>query len=95
MSWTSGVDFPDEKYFEVYTTTNLATACSENICDGEALIETAGWYNDSILFLAESRPWFFRSGYWYNNKNGGIFYFDSTTGQEYGNGSSRIILISN
>ncbi len=93
MSWTSGVDFPEEKYFDVYTTSDGTTACN-GPCDGHALSETAGWYNDAPWFIAANGSWFIRGGYWDLSANAGVFCFSGTAGGADGRYASRAILIS-
>ena len=94
MSWTTGVDFPEEKYFDLYTTTNVNTACNGGICYGHALSETVGWYNDSLVSILASSPWFLRGGRWYNSVNSGIFSSGFTYGGAADFIASRLILVS-
>ena len=93
MSWTTGVDFPEEKYFDLYMTLNGTTACN-GPCDGHALSETAGWYNDAPWFIAASSPWFSRGGVWNSPVIAGVFCYDSAYGFALGYRGSRAILIS-
>ena len=94
MSWTSGVEFPEEKYFDVYTTTSGSMACSGGPCYGHALSETAGWYDDSFVFISASSPWFLRGGRWYNSEDSGIFSSGFTYGSAGDFIASRSILVS-
>ena len=91
MSWTTGVEFPEEKYFDLYTTSNGTTACN-GACDGHALTETAGWYNDYPWFVSASNPWFFRGGYWSDTTLAGVFYSVNTGGNASGSSASRAVL---
>ena len=91
MSWTTGVEFPEEKYFDLYITSNGTTACN-GACDGHALTETAGWYNDSLWFVTASSPWFNRGGSWSHSSNAGVFFSDGTLGGAYGVDASRAVL---
>ena len=81
MSWTAGVEFPEEKYFDVYTTSNGTTACNGGPCDGHALSETDGWYNDVTWFISASAPWFVRGGYYEVPAEAGIFSYSYTDGR--------------
>ena len=72
MSWTTGVEFPEEKYFDLYTTSNGTTACN-GACDGHALTETAGWYGDYAGFVNAASPWFVRGGDWGYSTSAGVF----------------------
>ena len=91
MSWTTGVEFPEEKYFDLYTTSNGTTACN-GACDGHALTETAGWYNDAPWFVTASIPWFIRGGYWSGTAHAGVFCSNVTYGYTNGNSASRAVL---
>ncbi len=91
MSWTTGVEFPEEKYFDLYTTSNGTTACN-GTCDGHALTETAGWYNDSSWIVTASSPWFVRGGVWSSTANAGVFYSNVTYGIAGGIYASRAVL---
>ena len=91
MSWTTGVEFPEEKYFDLYTTSNGTTACN-GACDGHALTETAGWYNDTPWFVTASNPWFNRGGLWSYASVAGVFCSSSTVGDAYGGLASRAVL---
>ncbi len=59
--YTSGIPFPNAKYYDLYTSTTLNQECNGNTCYGHALSETAGWYNDQ---LGVGRGlWLARGGY--------------------------------
>ena len=85
--YSSGVDFPEAKYYDLYTSTSpgfsdsslSATACSGGICYGHALSETAGWYQDAQI-IGEYFPWFFRSGRVDESVVDGIFAFGGHPG---------------
>ena len=42
---------------------------------GDALGETAGWYNDLTLFVSSYQPWFSRGGRYMNDAEEGVFSF--------------------
>ena len=42
---------------------------------GDALGETAGWYNDLTLFVSSYNPWFSRGGRYMNDAEEGVFSF--------------------
>ncbi len=54
--------WPDEKYYDVYTSTSTATACNGKPCKGHALNEVAGWYGDDTWMVNATEPWFVRGG---------------------------------
>ena len=92
MSWTTGVDFPEKKYFDLYTTNNANSACDGRICYGDALSETARWYADAPWFIDAAGPWFIRGGLSSINSEAGIFYFSRTSGNADPRYVSRSIL---
>jgi type IV pilus assembly protein PilA len=59
-SLTTGMAFPDSRYYNLYTTSNATTACNGGICYGHALSETSRWYNDYNTMLTASSSWFLR-----------------------------------
>ena len=82
-SITNGKDFPDSKYYDLYTTDDVATACN-GLCYG--LIETKDWYGDYDGFVDASDPWLLLGGYWHNGTSAGMFnVHDNSDG--YGNSS--------
>ncbi len=90
-----GRDWPDAKYYDVYTSNDLNTACNGSPCKGEILGEVSGWYNDRTNIVDTTRPWFVYSGNHYNGVASGIFSY----GQAYGSMniiySFRIVLTPN
>ena len=83
---------PEAKYYDLYTTEDITTACDGGICYGHALSETAGWYGDYAGFVNAVRPWFFRGGYWSNAADAGVFFSDYTVGHANGHCASRAVL---
>ena len=65
---------PDAKYYDLYTTTNVNTACNGNRCISHALDETSGWYNDIATFFTQTNVWLIRGGKSdYQDGTAGIF----------------------
>ena len=99
-SYTSGINFPDKKYYDLYISTNITsnagslsvTACNGGICYGHALSETRGWYKSSQYFVNQDGPWFGRGGFWNDNVVASIFYFSSLNSGAGVNRSSRATL---
>ena len=85
--------WPNEKYYDNYTTDIPATACNEKVCYGHALSETSGWFGDYNVFTSSSTPWFLRGGRSNSSVGAGIFYFGYGNGSTYSNVSFRIIMI--
>ena len=84
---TDGVDVPNKKYFDSYTSDDFKTACNNDICYGQALTETAGWYNDEIIPANSDWTWFVRG---VNNHSNlrigeGIFAYDYMSDAQYNN----------
>ena len=82
-TFTSGVDFPNSKYYNLYTGTSY---------QGHALTETQGWYNDFYKFVISGNPWIVRGGYYGNNTVSGIFLTDVFMGSHYEYYSSRMVV---
>ena len=99
--YSSGIAFPEAKYYDLYTSTNpsssdsslSATACNGGVCYGHALSETSKWYQDYAYFVKQTYPWVARGGYWGSSKNAGAFSLD--TGDGYANSyrASRVVCI--
>ena len=81
---------PETKYYDVYTTTNSATACLGAVCYGHALSETVGWYGDYTYFVSSTYPWMLRGGYYNNDDFAGVFSFLISYGDTRTDSSSRL-----
>ena len=87
---TDGIDFPDSKYYELYTTDDKTTACN-GLCYG--LTEIRGWYGEHDLFVSASTPWLQLGGAMNNNTSVGPFSVSGFIGNDYNhNASFRIAL---
>ena len=87
-----GKDFPDSKYYELYTTEDKTTACNGE-CYG--LTEIRGWYGDSDYFVHASYPWLYLGGYWSYGTIAGVFDVSHSSGDVIGIDTSfRIALTS-
>ena len=69
----TGRDWPLEKYYNVYTSGDVFTACNGSPCKGHALDEVIGWYGDFNVLLLPSQSWVDRSGGYYKGAGSGIF----------------------
>lgn len=92
-SYNSGIDFPEAKYYDLYTTSNVNTACSEGICYGHSLSEILRWYGDNPFFIDSAFPWFARGGHLSEGVNAGVFLFTAWEGGTSIAGSSRAVLV--
>ena len=92
-SYNSGIDFPEAKYYDLYTTSNVNTACSEGICYGHALSEILRWYGDNPFFIDSDFPWFARGGHLSEGVQAGVFLFTAWEGGTSIAGSSRAVLV--
>ena len=80
--YSSGIAFPEAKYYDLYKSDILATS----YYSGDAIYETNGWYRDKgVYFVTETYPWLSRGGWYTGGYDKGIFMFYRATG--YGNGS--------
>ena len=64
--YTSGVAFPDSKYYNLYTSDSYF---------GHSITETKGWYGDSYTFVSSNNPWIVRGGRNIDRTKAGIFNF--------------------
>lgn len=90
-SYTSGVNFPASKYFDLYTGTGPNDSCNGGICYGHALSETSGWHGNFSNFVYADSPWFIRGGLY----GAGAGAFDSSIdyGDALGFTSWRSVLV--
>ncbi len=88
----TGKSWLEDKYYDFYTSSDLLTACKGKACIGQALNETAGWYNDCESMVTAQLPWPVHGGHYTHNSIAGVFYFDCTSGVANGNMSFRLVL---
>jgi len=88
----TGKNWLDDKYYNFYTTDNVATACNGGECKSHGLSETAGWYSDDTPMVGPQWPWFLRGGDWGDDLIAGSFAFDRYYGDLHGYGSFRLVL---
>ncbi len=96
------VPLPNEKYYNKYKSANPSSsiwtsakpnfACSQVICYGQALSETASWYNDYIDFVSRETAWFARSGDYIYNSPAGVFNAYGTHAIAHSSYSTRLTL---
>ena len=89
-----GVVFPESKYYDLYTTEDITTACNGGVCYGHSLSETAKWYQDYQTFISNLYPWILRGGGWDYVSDVGVFSFGRTAGGGLYHGASRAVMIS-
>ena len=88
---TTGLDYPNSKYYKLYITTSWQSNTS-NL--GEALGETNYWYKDRNYFVSASYPWFLRGGYYFSGVGAGGFYLSGTGGGASGGMSWRGLVLT-
>jgi len=89
---SSGIStWPNEKYYDNYTTVGLTAACNGKICYGQALSETQGWYGDASNFVNSNSPWLIRGGSSNSTSTAGVFNYSYNDGGVYG-GSFRVVI---
>ena len=93
---SSGISFSniDDKYYDNYGSTAIASACNSGICYGHALSETQGWYSDSSSFITTSSSyvWLLRGGNYSGTTTAGIFGFSRYNGKARTTYSFRIAI---
>ncbi len=65
----TGSSWPDQKYYDLYTSSIPSTSYKA----GDATYETFGWYADSADFCSSYSPWLHRGAYYYFKSSAGIF----------------------
>ena len=76
------------QYIDIYNGTSVSASHL-----GDAVGETAGWYNDFVHFVNSSSSWFSRSGNYTEGGLGrGVFSFNSGEGNANSNYSFRVAL---
>ena len=91
--YTSGVNFPNAKYYDLYTSISSLTACNGGICYGHGLSEVSKWYGDYAGFVNTVNPWFRRGGRYSNGAIAGAFSFTVSHGGVYDNVAARSALL--
>ena len=87
---TNGKDFPDSKYYELYTTLDKTTACNGPCY---VITEIRGWYGDNDGFVKANDSWLLL-GDWSNDEAAGVFYVTNNGGGGNDHRSFRIALTS-
>ena len=83
----------ESKYYDKYTSNNVALACNGSECISHGLSETNGWYNDNRTMVSEEYPWMLRGGSFYNDTNAGVYYFSAwNVGNAYSDYSFRLVI---
>ena len=93
----TGVDFPDNKYYNIYkaysgTAISALTACDGGICYGHGLSEVSNWYDDSAYFINTISPWVLRGGDSYDGSTAGAFRIGNNGGDANGNGFRAVLV---
>ena len=84
----------ESKYYDKYTSNNVALACNGSECLSHGLSETAGWYNDYRNMVSEEYPWLLHGGGFNNSTNAGVFYFNAWVLGNAGSGASFRLVMS-
>ena len=97
-SITDGIDFPENKYYDVYNYKNSSSNYLRRIL-GDATGEMgpfassqSSWYSDYSWFVSSSSPWFYRGGGYYVESGSGAFCFSDYDGHSSSSYSFRLIL---
>ena len=95
----TGKSWLPDKYYDLYSSNNVLSACNGGPCVSHALYETRGWYNDFYYedYLVIPNTFAYRSGNYNAFQDTGIFSYRNYTGEGYSyyNNSFRITMIQN
>ena len=96
-SYTSGIDFPVSKYYDLYNYGNYDKYSRRILGDatgemGPFQSVKSLWYNDYAGFVFYSYPWFRRGGDFSYGSGAGAFYFNGNNGDAQRNFSFRLVL---
>lgn len=105
---TTGLDFPDKKYYDsykssdaigtdnwyIYTSGKLGDATKEiaNTKENSSSGDRGLWFSDYAHFATPTFPWFVRGGSWGNGTVAGVFYFSRYYGHADSAHSARSVL---
>ena len=88
----NGVSMPESKYYDIYKTNNVLTACDNNgPCLGHAMSETASWYGDISYMVYSNFPWFMRGGFYNYTTDAGVFCRSGLNGYMHPYISARVV----
>lgn len=105
---TTGLDFPDKKYYDsykssdaigtdkwyIYTSGKLGDATKEiaNTKANSSSGDSGLWFSDYARFATPTTPWFLRGGSWVYDTGAGVFLFSRDNGNASGSRSARSVL---
>ena len=84
---------PENKYYDIYTTSDYETECNSGKCLGHSTIETKNWYQDYYYSVNSSFPWVARGGSCNGTTDAGLFSADGNVGLASGNNSFRLAFL--
>jgi len=92
---TSGFSsLPERKYYNLYSTDNVLTACNNGICLSHSMSETSGWYIDQTNMLNTTNVWLTRGGSYNQASKSGIFGINSNNGDTSDFVTARFVMIN-
>jgi hypothetical protein len=106
LELTTGVKFPNTKYYDLYTYSRedstfqrriLGDATGEmgsfkSLNDGNNVIRMGSWYKNASYYTWYASPWFRRGASCFDGFSAGTFAFSRDSGQSWGLGGYRIVL---
>ncbi len=96
QEYTLGIEFPDSKYYDLFTSSSKETACNGEICYGHSLSEVHNWYNNwygsNDSFVKTSLPWLDRGGAHLNEERASIFLYSSQSGYAHSEVSIHAVI---
>jgi type IV pilus assembly protein PilA len=81
------------KHYEIFSSTNINTACNDEICYGYSLSETFGWYSSYSTFINGSYPLIAFGGCPTHSGHSGFRFYQSSL-LDNNNNTSRILIQS-
>ena len=102
-SYTSGIDFPNSKYYDAYNYYTSYTNYSQRILGdgigemgpfqkGQYQSRSSSWYDDYAYFVYYAAPWFVRGGSSGSGSWAGAFFFNASLGSAKSSFSFRLVL---
>ena len=103
-SYTSGIDFPNSKYYDAYNYYTSYTNYSQRILGdgigemgpfqkGQYQSRSSSWYDDYAYFVYYAAPWFVRGGSSGSGSWAGAFFFNASLGSAKSSFSFRLGLV--
>ena len=87
---TTGVSFPESKYYDIYKYSSSGDYTRYHL--GDATTETKGWNGDYAYFVSSRYPWFLRGGAYSTGAGAGALASNNYDGRAVSDTSARAVL---